>query len=1088
MSAFLQFAATTAQRMITSREPLDLDGATPGPSHLQKKIEELEALVLRGLPITPWTLPALFDAAKHISTIGINDRKFLLESLLTIMARLPDDSVFAAKLQELVIDMLYKDLSHPPSGYLALPRTLTAPEHSPAHHPGASSTASAPRILYAYRSFDGSDYNPLYPNLGKAGTPYARTVPSTNVTPTKSLPDPELIFDTLLRRDGFAPHPDGVSSLFFAFANLVIHSIFYTDRNDITINNASSYLDLSILYGHSEEACNKVRRKDGTGKLYNDTFADPRLLGMPPSTCALLVLFNRNHNYVAQKIFDINEHNKYHKPADLSSDEARHVQDDEIFHRSRLVNCGLFTQIILGDYVGAILGLVRDGLDWRLDPLQSMRQVDHEVSPQGQGNVVSIEFNLLYRWHASISEQDAKWTEDEFTKMKINWTEPGEFGKSLGAAMRDIANKPPTEWVFKDLKRDTTGKFRDGDLARILQDATSWSAGAFRARGTPAVLRAVEILGIQQSRKWGTCSMNEFRKFMGLKPYGTFKEWNKSENIHTAAEALYGNIDNLELYVGLQAEDAKEPMAGAGLCPGYTISRAILADAVALTRGDRFFTVDFTPINLTSWGYQDCQYDKGDGSFGGMLTKLLFRTLPNHYPVGSAYAHFPFLVPDKFKDRLRRLKGIPFDNYTWTRPVPPQEVVPVSTYKDVSAVMIDKDTFRSSYDGKISNITDKVLLYKQIIQQHLFSDQEISLWKHCFLYRTSMLIKEKSMEHIGSPEHRYVDIVKDVINLVPVYWFADELAGLEMKTRANPEGYYRDQDLYDKFADVGNYVFMNSDPAHDWALRERAHALAKEVIGHIVCHLERLSRSILYPSVMLETVTSFWAGHKASDKFLSQLLLARRTHTIEQIAASLFAEVVPTTAAYSKAVALIVNFYLDAKRESQLADLKQLSSERLTPESEAQILKYVREALRLDPPVSEVFRTARADTKLSNGVRVHRDQQVVADVRAANLDEHVFGRDPSKPVYNRTPVEDYGILGVGQYGLLSSRFFESTITPVLGAIFRLKDLKRADGESGVFNQFIQESHHGIKERLYINSSGQITPWPASLVLQYVETR
>lgn len=35
-------------------------------------------------------------------------------------------------------------------------------------------------------------------------------------------------------------------------------------------------------------------------------------------------------------------------------------------------------------------------------------------------------------------------------------------------------------------------------------------------------------------------------------------------------------------------------MPGAGLCPGYTISRAILADAVCLTRGDRFLTVDLT--------------------------------------------------------------------------------------------------------------------------------------------------------------------------------------------------------------------------------------------------------------------------------------------------------------------------------------------------------------------------------------------------------------------------------------------------------------------------------------------------------------
>lgn len=48
------------------------------------------------------------------------------------------------------------------------------------------------------------------------------------------------------------------------------------------------------------------------------------------------------------------------------------------------------------------------------------------------------------------------------------------------------------------------------------------------------------------------------------------------------------------LKVGLQAEETKPPIPGAGLCPGYTISRAILADAVCLSRGDRFLTVDFT--------------------------------------------------------------------------------------------------------------------------------------------------------------------------------------------------------------------------------------------------------------------------------------------------------------------------------------------------------------------------------------------------------------------------------------------------------------------------------------------------------------
>lgn len=63
---------------------------------------------------------------------------------------------------------------------------------------------------------------------------------------------------------------------------------------------------------------------------------------------------------------------------------------------------------------------------------------------------------------------------------------------------------------------------------------------------------------------------------------------------------LYERIDNLELHVGMQAEEAKPPIPGAGLCPGYTISRSILSDAVSLTRGDPFLTTEFTSTSFLS--------------------------------------------------------------------------------------------------------------------------------------------------------------------------------------------------------------------------------------------------------------------------------------------------------------------------------------------------------------------------------------------------------------------------------------------------------------------------------------------------------
>lgn len=78
---------------------------------------------------------------------------------------------------------------------------------------------------------------------------------------------------------------------------------------------------------------------------------------------------------------------------------------------------------------------------------------------------------------------------------------------------------------YCSLKRGEDGRFSDADLARTLQNATSQIASAFKARGTPPVLRVIEILGIMSSRKWGVCSLNEFRKFIGLKREHIIKKY-----------------------------------------------------------------------------------------------------------------------------------------------------------------------------------------------------------------------------------------------------------------------------------------------------------------------------------------------------------------------------------------------------------------------------------------------------------------------------------------------------------------------------------------------------------------------------------
>lgn len=124
------------------------------------------------------------------------------------------------------------------------------------------------------------------------------------------------------------------------------------------------------------------------------------------------------------------------------------------------------------------------------------------------------------------------------------------------------------------------------------EPANSPIPGSFGPRNIPKALRAVEILGIQQARKWNCGSLNEFRKFFNLKPYETFEEINSDPYIADQLRHLYEHPEYVELYPGIVAEEAKEPMVpGVGIAPTYTVSRAVLSDAVALVRGDRFYTV-----------------------------------------------------------------------------------------------------------------------------------------------------------------------------------------------------------------------------------------------------------------------------------------------------------------------------------------------------------------------------------------------------------------------------------------------------------------------------------------------------------------
>lgn len=98
---------------------------------------------------------------------------------MDMLGKLDPNSSVALKLKDQIIGTLYNTISHPPSAFL-----------------GPSKS---------YREADGS-WNCLHdPNLGRAGTTYARSVQGKSGLPRHSLPDPGLIFDTILKRRDVRP-------------------------------------------------------------------------------------------------------------------------------------------------------------------------------------------------------------------------------------------------------------------------------------------------------------------------------------------------------------------------------------------------------------------------------------------------------------------------------------------------------------------------------------------------------------------------------------------------------------------------------------------------------------------------------------------------------------------------------------------------------------------------------------------------------------------------------------------------------------------------------------------------------------------
>ncbi|KAI8145990.1 heme peroxidase [Fennellomyces sp. T-0311] len=558
---------------------------------------------LLGLPI-PYQSKLIKAVVERLLSTNapVNDRNNTFEAVMKIMGTMgPEQDEIIYALTQPLINEFHNDIHKPFVNFVG----------------------------HNFRTADGS-YNSLwFPDIGKAGTNYMRAVTARSPV-NENLPDPTEVFRRVLKRQEFEPHNSGINMLLLYLGIIITHDLFYTDPKNPLRNLTTSYADLSPLYGFNREDQESVRQMK-KGLLKPDQWFDKRLVIQPPGVAGFLVLFSRNHNYIAKTLLEKNEGGRFSfGRGNRLATEAD--QDEELFQTARLINNACYYSIILQEYVRTIVG-VRQDAHFVFDVLAQAQEPVY-------GNAVSIEFNVVYRWHQAIGKEDTEWIdtvmgalEGPMRSIAAQQRTPSQAGtdqslfeailkvfneKFVNASPEELAKGLPIAGIHRDIN---TGEFSDADITKMLRRGYDQIASELgNGQNTPASLEHVEILGIQQCRELGCCTFNELRRHLNLVPLTSFEDFSNKPEVQKALEELYGTPDQVELYTGLMVERCKVT----GLRLPYTTGRAILSDAVNLLRNDRILTQELTPTNLTNWGFE---YSLGK-KLGRVLPRMLKTLLP----------------------------------------------------------------------------------------------------------------------------------------------------------------------------------------------------------------------------------------------------------------------------------------------------------------------------------------------------------------------------------------------------------------------------------------------------------------------------
>lgn len=467
-------------------------------------------------------------------------------------------------------------------------------------------TTLASATLAEVRSMDGSGNNQENNRLGAVDTQLLRKAPADYTadgsTPLRNYPNPREISNIVVAQPRSLPNSIGATSMMFIWGQFLDHDLDLTEAADPPeyfpvvvldpddplypeiplfrskheggtyeqgprqqLNQITTWIDASNVYGSDTERANFLRTNDGWGRLktskhdllpYNTAGLHNAGGSDPGLYIAGDIRANEHVGLAAMHTLFVREHNRL---ADEFARANKDWSDEEIYQAARawvgalmqVITYKEFLPILIGDELPAYTGYKNT-----IDP--SIANVFSTACFRFGHSMVPSTLWRLKSNGKSIPKGDLSLAEAFFTRGELD----PDVGKGIEPLLRGFGQQ-----IAQDV---------DPFIVTELRNFLFGSPGA----------EGVDLasLNIQRGRDHGLPDYNTVREAYELEPKQAFSDISSNVEVQERLQSVYGSVDDIDPWVGCLAEDPKD-----NALVGELLQEVLKDQFTRLRDGDRFW-------------------------------------------------------------------------------------------------------------------------------------------------------------------------------------------------------------------------------------------------------------------------------------------------------------------------------------------------------------------------------------------------------------------------------------------------------------------------------------------------------------------